>query len=102
MHCPCPDDVRETVSEILSAGLLRLRTAAWSGDSRRCGVEADHLHNLPSLLGNFEPEKLMCYWHVEKPAFESASRCVSLEEFDPLWARLAPHVPESAEAILTS
>ncbi|MBI5759876.1 MAG: hypothetical protein HZA46_15260 [Planctomycetales bacterium] len=98
----CPDDVREVVSDILTTGLLRVRSLAWAGDASRCAIEADHLHNLPSLLGNYEPEKLSYYWHVEKPAFESASRSVSLDEFDPLWARLAPHVPESAEAILTS
>ena len=95
----CPADIREVVSEILTAGLLRVRSLAWAGDARRCAVEADHLHNLPSLLENYEPEKLSYYWHVEKPAFVTASRGVCLDEFEPLWARL---VPEGAEAILTS
>jgi hypothetical protein len=50
--------------QILTYGLIRLREAARAGDSDYCAVEADHLHNLPSLLG--EPNELRHEYYFEK------------------------------------
>ena len=36
--------------EILTWGLLAIRASAHEGKSRLCEAEADHLHNLPSLV----------------------------------------------------
>jgi len=65
MNCP-PDVVVELV-EILKWGLLRIRTAGYQGDGRRCVQESDHIHNLPALLIDYAPQLLAFYWSTERP-----------------------------------
>ena len=36
--------------DILYSGLLNCRSAGWRGDAAAAAAEADHLHNIPSLL----------------------------------------------------
>jgi hypothetical protein len=66
----CPETIAEVVLEIITIGLLRVRHHAAAGDSHRCLIEADHIHNLPNLLANYSPELLRFYWTVERPALE--------------------------------
>ena len=66
---PCPDEIREAVAELLRIGLLRIRDAGGSGDSERCFIEADHVHNLPQLLKQYSPELLTFYLTTEREAF---------------------------------
>ena len=86
MHCP--EEVQTIVTRILEVGLLRCRAAAWSGDAARCAIEANHLHNLPSLLNEFSAEKLKYYWDTERAGFVEASSDVTISEFYPLWDAL--------------
>jgi hypothetical protein len=88
----CPPEIAEILLEILRLGLLRIRLMGWGGDSGRCAVEADHLHNLPALLTNFSPDLLRYYWEAERPGFLSQSENNSLGGFEELWNRLAPFV----------
>src|SRR5262245_48471372 len=89
---PCPADVAALILEILSTAVLRVRTSAWSGDARRCAIEADYIHNLPHLLGNYTAELLRFYWEVERAAFIEQSSSAELGPFQPLWDQLARHV----------
>jgi hypothetical protein len=87
-----PPEVAEIVLEILRIGLLRIRAAGWRGDAHRCAVEADHLHNLPSLLTHFSPEVLRFYWDTERPLFLNESDGDALTQFAESWNRLARFV----------
>ena len=73
----CPPEIADIITRLIEAGILRIRAAAWAGDSARCAVEADHIHNLPGLLTNFSSETLRYYWEVEMPAFLAQSGEVS-------------------------
>ena len=50
-------------------GCFRVRALAWQGQAELCGVESDHIHNLPDLLADYTPEKLHYYWNVERPEY---------------------------------
>jgi len=93
-----PDAIVETVLEILRVGLLRIRYHAAAGDPERCVIEADHIHNLPSLIANYSPDLLAFYCTVERPAFERRSSPRDVADFLPLWNRLAGNQSASAPA----
>jgi hypothetical protein len=85
----CPPKVAEVVCDILRTGLLRIRCL---DDALRCHSEADHLHNLPTLLTKFTPELLEFYWSVERACFIKRSTPQEIEAFEPLWNALVAHV----------
>ena len=83
----CPPEIAEVIAEILRMGLLNIRALAWSGNSAACANEADHVHNLPQLLGNYSPEQMRYYWEVERPTYcdsDGANPTI----FAPAWERL--------------
>jgi hypothetical protein len=45
-------DRRKIYLDILYTGLLNCRSAGWRGDAAAAAAEADHLHNIPSLLSD--------------------------------------------------
>jgi hypothetical protein len=85
----CPNDIAEILLDILRMGLLSIRA---SDDPVRSSLEADHLHNLPTLLSNYSPDLLKFYWEVERPSF--LQRCTPdvIDMYTPLWNRLAEHL----------
>src|SRR3954467_11677357 len=94
----CPPEVSRIVLAMLQTGLLRIRSLAWSGEADRCAAEADHLHNLPSLLAGYSEELLYYYWDVERPAYMDQVPPDQLAQWEPHWQELRPHV----EALGTS
>lgn len=59
-------------------------------DPKRCLAEADHLHNIPELLGNIHNERLhRYYWEALRPSFVQVSQPEWLIWFKPLWDELA-------------
>jgi hypothetical protein len=84
----CPDSIARILLAIIRTAALRVRTLGWSGDARRCAVEADHIHNLPDLLIDYSAEGLRYYWEVEKPSYERASSPSELAAFRSLWDEL--------------
>lgn len=97
----CPSEVAEIIAEILKLGLLRIRAFGWEGDAPRCASEADHLHNLPTLLINYAPELLAYYWDTERVCFRERSSPADLVAFEPLWERLRFHVDACGAPVLT-
>ncbi len=89
MHCP--DEIAEVILSILQNGLLRVRALAWQGQADLCGVESDHIHNLPDLLADYKPEKLHYYWNVERPEY---IRHVGdqLDGWEELWQQLGDQI----------
>jgi hypothetical protein len=65
----CPDEVRVAVVQLLKTSLLRIRRAAGAEDSSLCFIEADHVHNLPTLLESYSEELLRFYLNVEREAY---------------------------------
>ena len=63
------EDVRAPLLKIIERGLLGIRQHADRNDPERCGVEANHLHNLPSLVEKCSPERLTYYLEVEVPQY---------------------------------
>jgi hypothetical protein len=50
-------------------GLLAIREAAYAGKPKVCEIEADHIHNLPSLLD--EPNEARHHYYIaqERPYY---------------------------------
>jgi len=49
---------------LLKWGLLMLRESAFAGRTDLCRIESDHLHNIPTLLG--EVNELRHVYYIEK------------------------------------
>jgi hypothetical protein len=77
----CPPEIADILLEILGAAILRIRL----GSSERTFCEADHVHNLPSLIRDYSPERLRYYWEVERTTFLDHG---ATSQFEPLWERL--------------
>jgi hypothetical protein len=91
-------EIKDVLREILATGLLRIRSLAWSGDARRCAIEADHIHNLPHLLVQDDSGGLASYWEVERTSYIDQSEPDQLRMWEPLWQRLQPHVEAMASS----
>jgi hypothetical protein len=80
--------------QILQWGLIGVRAAAWAGDSAYCAVEADHLHNLPSLVGETNELRHDYYYEQERTLYlERVDRSImgvgnTLVLYEKLWAQL--------------
>jgi hypothetical protein len=89
----CPPEVADILLAMLQTGLLRIRAVGISNDSRRCAIEADHLHNLPALLSGYSADLLQYYWDFERTAYigQSQQGDVSIvEDHWIAWNQLLP------------
>jgi hypothetical protein len=91
----CSPEIAEILTDILTTGLLRIRALGWSGDANRCAIESDHIHNIPDLLANYSPERLVYYWEIERPCYIEQTPPPNLAVWQPLWQRLSEFVPVS-------
>jgi hypothetical protein len=85
------DDIKRILLDILGVGLLRIRAFGNSGLGNACRVEADHLHNLPTLIRSFRWDLLLYYYNVERPAFLTRTDS-NTDQFHPLWSQLDAHI----------
>jgi hypothetical protein len=81
--------------QILRFGLLAIRDQASSGNAQYCEIEAEHLHNLPSLIGEPNERRYDYYLDVEKPSYlERVERLpvsgidFTLNRYAELWIQL--------------
>jgi hypothetical protein len=80
--------------QLLGHGLIRLRDAASAGNADYCTVEADHLHNLPSLIGEPNQQRHDYYLDQERSLYlNRVDRSVlgisfNLDRYSELWQRL--------------
>ena len=54
---------QQAYEEILSLGLLAIRESACGGNVKLCEIEAEHIHNLPSLL--HEPNEARHHYYID-------------------------------------
>ena len=80
--------------QILHHGLLRIRDSAALGYLQYCEVESEHLHNIPSLIGETNEKRHEYYFDKERAHYlERLDRSIpsmdyTLRRYDELWARL--------------
>lgn len=93
------EELNHIYKTVLTLGLLEIRNAALSGDATRCHFEAEHLHNLPSLIGEENIERHLYYLNKERVRYVEACQahdaelgrvsCThSLERLVPFWDEL--------------
>jgi hypothetical protein len=87
----CPPAIADVVLQILRIGLLHIRESGWQNDAVACAAQADHLHNIPSLLTDYSPELLLYYWQVERPHVNDTNPMWTA--FHPLWESLERLLP---------
>jgi hypothetical protein len=80
------EEIRSILCDLLQTGLLRIRAFGNDGLAERCSIEADHLHNLPTLLEKLQLDRLAYYYNVERPAF--LKQVNDVKQFEPQWDRL--------------
>lgn len=82
--------------DILSFGLLVIRAEATKGNVEACMIEADHLHNIPSLIGETNQSRHQYYFDLERTLYiDRCEKLASTEEakfalkrYRELWAEL--------------
>lgn len=63
----CPEPLRQAMLDLLAYTLVTIRNEP--SNSRQCLALADHMHNVPSLLAEFNFGRFRYYWEVERPCF---------------------------------
>jgi hypothetical protein len=87
----CPREIEAVLLKILSLALVNVRGFSFTDqDVKRCGVEADHVHNLPGLIGNYSESGLNYYLDVYIPEYVRlvGRDAGTVKMFEPLWADL--------------
>lgn len=80
--------------KILNFGLIRIRDAAHCGHVAYCEIEADHLHNLPSLISEPNEARRAYYLDSERTYYqERVDRSLlgldfTLARYADVWNRL--------------
>jgi len=80
--------------QILHHGLLRIRDSAALGHIQYCAIESEHLHNIPSLIGETNEERHLYYFSQERTHYiEHVDRSLpgldfTFRRYVELWARL--------------
>lgn len=87
----CPDEIADILLRITGYGIVFAREC---GDMKRAAIEADHVHNLPELVRNYQPRNLRYYWRAERERYIRQSPNVGNTIFVGLWAELEPFIPK--------
>ncbi len=98
----CPPEIAEVLLDVLAWGLVKIRHLGWAGQADRCAVEADHLHNLPRLLADYQPEGLLYYWDVERVCYIKIAPPEHLPAWESFWEQLEPHVEATRRSLAHS
>jgi len=82
------DEIICILLDILRDALLRIRSLGMQGHAKECSIEADHVHNLPTLIKNLDRNQLLFYFNVEKEIFLRDST-TNVNQYQLLWSKLA-------------
>jgi uncharacterized protein (TIGR02996 family) len=67
--------------DILHHGLVRVRDFAYAGQTQLCEIEADHLHNIPTLLGETNESRHVFYIMQERGLYLERLRRLGATEY---------------------
>jgi hypothetical protein len=84
----------EIVLEILATGLSNIRHAASRGDADHCYREADHLHNLPTLIARGTRSQERFYLDIERREYVKSSPEHYRARYKELWEELEAAIRE--------
>jgi hypothetical protein len=84
----CPHQIADCLLDIITIGLLNIRSAADQNQTQRCYSEADHIHNVPSLLKSFSYDLLKFYLTVERQSYSDQTPEQHRRIFEPAWRDL--------------
>lgn len=87
-------ELSEILVRIIRTGIFRARAQGWTGRADMCAIEADHIHNLPSLILNLNPRELEYYFYVSRVDF--ISRAGDTTEFEADWKLLDGFIPRKS------
>ena len=73
---------------VLEIGLLNIRALADSGNAAQCFIEADHIHNIPQLLKEWNDGMAEYYWNVERVSYLAKSDYNYAARFEPVWRQM--------------
>ena len=90
----CPKEIHDVICDILFCAILNIRNTCLR-DAERCFAEADHVHNLPTLLRDYHPELLKFYWTVEREGFIRTVGPEAARSFAELWTKLQQLLPST-------
>lgn len=88
----------EIYLKLLEIGLLQIRDAARAGDTKRCEIESEHLHNIPTLIACGDAAHHGYYWTKERPWYIECLRHVATNQStlaycERLWGELESLIP---------
>jgi hypothetical protein len=101
------DELDRLYARLLQVGLLVLDQAVEAGDMDWVRAEVNHLHNLPSLLGEENVDRHAYYWHEERPHYaqwiaahgSELARSRMRTYYELLWDEMEPLISERLQAI---
>ena len=87
--------------EIMRLGLILLRNAVDSGNNEWSRQEVEHLHEVPSLVGNPNPSHHLAYWNMSQGSYREwiqrqdpdLQDCI-LAFYESTWAKMRPLMTE--------
>lgn len=101
------DDLDRLYTRLLQVGLLVLDQALEARDTEWARAEIQHLHNIPSLVGEDNAERQSYYWNEERAQYldwinshgSELARSRMRTYYEPIWDEMAPLVSERTQVV---
>lgn len=90
-----PTDIQDILLTIIETGVIRIRAFLLNDKVAAYITEADHIHNLPTLVKDFKLELLAYYLNTEVPIYVEKSDCKIPESMYLHWQKLADFVKQA-------
>ena len=92
--------------EILRLGLILLRNAVASGNIEWSVQEVEHLHEVPSLIGDANPVHHLAYWDMSQGSYREwvqrqdpdVQDCI-LAFYESIWIKMRPLMTELQDSV---
>ena len=65
----CPDEIASILLQIVHDAIGNIRQGGTLRNPEQCFLEADHVHNLPRLIMDYDSNKLKYYYDVERVSY---------------------------------
>lgn len=74
--------------QIIAQALMNIRESGSVSNNEQCVLEAEHVHNIPQFLEQYDERREDYYWTVERRSYLSYSDTYFSSRFDSLWKQL--------------